>query len=90
MVCATLKDNFFVPAFNVKTADNNAARDAFNERGGLLVHSQFFAYAKEILSAAGALTAIKFGAQTSIPDREILDTFLKERYKGIISCIHQS
>ncbi|CCH64485.1 hypothetical protein RINTHM_20 [Richelia intracellularis HM01] len=34
MVCATLKDNFFVPAFNVKTADNNANGDALNKGRG--------------------------------------------------------
>ncbi|MEH2366292.1 ribokinase [Nostoc sp.] len=78
--CATTEEKFFVPAFSVHTVDTVAAGDAFN--GGLaaaLFEGLSLHQAVVWGAAAGALTATKPGAQTSLPDRFIFDAFLKER-----------
>ncbi len=78
--CATAEDKFFVPAFSVHAVDTVAAGDAFN--GGLaaaLFEGLSLHQAVVWGAAAGALTATKPGAQTSLPDRFTFDAFLKER-----------
>ncbi|WP_341525556.1 ribokinase [Nostoc sp. UHCC 0302] len=78
--CATAEEKFFVPAFPVDAIDTVAAGDAFN--GGLaaaLFEGLSLHQAVVWGAAAGALTATKSGAQTSLPDRFTFDEFLKER-----------
>ncbi|MBN3888905.1 MAG: ribokinase [Nostoc sp. JL31] len=78
--CATAEEKFFVPAFSVHAVDTVAAGDAFN--GGLAAALfEGFPLHQAVVwgAAAGALTATKPGAQTSLPDRFTFDTFLKER-----------
>ncbi len=65
------------PAFRVDAVDTTAAGDAFI--GGLatgLAHKAPFVKAMRMASAAGALAATRFGAQTSLPTREELEQFL--------------
>ncbi|MEH2225915.1 ribokinase [Nostoc sp.] len=78
--CATAEEKFFVPAFSVNAVDTVAAGDAFN--GGLaaaLFEGLSLHQAVVWGAAAGALTATKPGAQTSLPDRFTFDAFLQER-----------
>lgn len=83
VVCATAEETFFVPAFPVHAVDTVAAGDAFN--GGLaaaLFAGLSLHQAVVWGAAAGALTATKLGAQTSLPDKLTFDAFLKERGVG--------
>lgn len=78
--CATAEEKFFVAAFSVNAVDTVAAGDAFN--GGLaaaLFEGLSLHQAVVWGAAAGALTATKPGAQTSLPDRFTFDAFLQER-----------
>ncbi len=82
-VCATAEETFFVPAFPVHAVDTVAAGDAFN--GGLaaaLYRGLSLHQAIIWGSAAGALTATKLGAQTSLPDKLTFDYFLEEKGVG--------
>lgn len=75
--CATIDDTFFIPAIAVDAVDTVAAGDAFN--GGLaaaLAEGLSIRQAVVWGAAAGALTATKPGAQSSLPNRAIFDTFL--------------
>ena len=78
--CATPDEAFFFPAFDVAAIDTVAAGDAFN--GGL---AAALADKKPIRSAviwgaaAGALATTKPGAQSSLPDRATLITFLESQ-----------
>lgn len=68
----------FIPAFKVEAIDTVAAGDAFN--GGLataLLEGQALVEAIRWGAGAGALSATKAGAQPSMPDRAVFDTFLK-------------
>lgn len=83
VICTTATETFFVPAFPVDAVDTVAAGDAFN--GGLaaaLFTGLSLHQAVIWGTAAGALAATKMGAQTSLPDKLILDSFLDER--GVI------
>jgi ribokinase len=69
----------FQPAFHVDAVDTTAAGDAFI--GGLatgLAQKAPFAKALRMGSAAGALAATRFGAQTSLPTLEELGKFLQK------------
>ncbi len=75
--CATPDEKFFVPAFSVTAIDTVAAGDAFN--AGLavaLVEGRSIRDAIVWGAAAGALSATKSGAQSSLPDRATFDQFL--------------
>lgn len=78
--CATLEEEFFVPAFSVEAVDTVAAGDAFN--GGLAAAlAEGHSLRKAVVwgAAAGAISATKAGAQPSMPDRNTFNAFLKER-----------
>ncbi|MCY7321788.1 MAG: ribokinase [Phormidesmis sp. CAN_BIN36] len=77
--CATPDEAFFFPAFRVATIDTVAAGDAFN--GGLaaaLAEGKPLREAVTWGAAAGALAASQSGAQSSLPDRATLITFLQQ------------
>ncbi len=81
--CATSEESFFIPAFSVQVIDTVAAGDAFN--GGLAAAlAEGLSLRQAVIwgTAAGGLSVSKRGAQTSLPDRDTFDAFLKE--KGII------
>jgi ribokinase len=68
-----------VPAFQVKTVDTTAAGDAFG--AGLavaLVEGRPVAEALRFASAAGALTATRYGAQPALPTRTEVDRMVQE------------
>lgn len=78
--CATLEEKFFTPAFSVKAVDTVAAGDAFN--GGLAAAlSQGYSLREAVTwgAATGALSATKAGAQSSLPTRETVETFLQQQ-----------
>ena len=75
--CATPNEAFFFPAFRVTAIDTVAAGDAFN--GGLTAALAEGLSLREAVTwgaAAGALAASQSGAQSSLPDRATLITFL--------------
>ncbi len=77
--CATPDEAFFFPAFRVAAIDTVAAGDAFN--GGLaaaLAEGKPLREAVTWGAAAGALAASQVGAQSSLPDRGTLITFLQQ------------
>lgn len=81
--CATNNETFFVPAFAIQAVDTVAAGDAFN--GALAVAlAQGHSLREAVVwgAAAGAICATQAGAQPSLPNRETLEVFLKER--GIV------
>ncbi len=78
----TKNDSYNVPAFQVDVMDTTAAGDAFI--GGLAVSLAEDKPIREALTfanACGALAAMKFGAQPSLPTREEVRVFLKN-YQG--------
>lgn len=78
--CATQEESFFIPSFSVHTVDTTAAGDAFN--GGLAAALHEGLSLRQAVvwgAAAGALAAMKLGAQPSLPERLTFDEFLKER-----------
>lgn len=80
VLCGTLEETFFIPAFDVHTVDTTAAGDAFN--GGLAAALHEGLSLRQAVvwgAAAGALTATKLGAQPSLPNRLTFDEFLKQR-----------
>ena len=80
VVCATSEETFFIPAFAIETVDTTAAGDAFN--GGLAAGLSTGLSLRQAVTwgaAAGALAAMKPGAQPSLPERVVFDAFLKER-----------
>jgi ribokinase len=71
---------FHEPAYIIDPVDTTAAGDAFI--GGFTVaisEGQGLQKAVRMGNAAGALAAQKFGAQTSLPNRDDLEAFLKSR-----------
>ncbi|NJR48727.1 MAG: ribokinase [Leptolyngbyaceae cyanobacterium CSU_1_3] len=81
--CATPEEAFFFPVFRVEAIDTVAAGDAFN--GGLaaaLAEGYSIREAVTWGAAAGALSATKSGAQSSLPDRQTLMEFLEQRLGG--------
>jgi ribokinase len=80
VLCATQEESFFIPSFPVHTVDTTAAGDAFN--GGLAAALHEGLSLRQAVvwgAAAGALAAMKLGAQPSLPERLTFDEFLKER-----------
>ena len=71
-------EEFHVPAFRVNAVDTTAAGDAFI--GGLVVslmdESVSFSDKIRYANAAGAIAATRFGAQSSLPNRAEVETFL--------------
>ncbi|MBO3459518.1 ribokinase [Aetokthonos hydrillicola Thurmond2011] len=85
VVCVNANESFFIPAFPVHAVDTVAAGDAFN--GGLAAALFEGLSLREAVvwgAAAGAIAATKLGAQSSLPNRETFDAFLKER--GVGNC----
>jgi len=80
VLCATQEESFFIPSFPVHTVDTTAAGDAFNGGLAAALH-QGLSLRQAVVwgAAAGALTAMKLGAQPSLPERLTFDEFLKER-----------
>jgi ribokinase len=78
--CATQEESFFIPSFPVHTVDTTAAGDAFNGGLAAALH-QGLSLRQAVVwgAAAGALTAMKLGAQPSLPERLTFNEFLKER-----------
>ena len=77
--CATPDEAFFFPAFRVATIDTVAAGDAFN--GGLAAALAEGLPLREAVTwgaAGGALAASQSGAQSSLPNRVTLITFLQQ------------
>lgn len=77
IVVASKSDSFHVPAFQVEAVDTVAAGDAFN--GGLAValwEGKSLRSAVEWASAVAALSVMTPGAQTSMPTRQQVETFL--------------
>jgi len=78
--CATAEEGFFIPAFPVQAVDTVAAGDAFNGAlAAALAQGVPFREAVVWGAAAGAISATKAGAQSSLPDRETFEAFLKAR-----------
>ncbi len=78
--CATAEERFFIPAFPVQAIDTVAAGDAFNGAlAAALAQGRPLREAVVWGAAAGAISATKAGAQSSLPDRETFEAFLKAR-----------
>ena len=77
--CLTPEESFFTPAFQVETVDTTAAGDAFNAAlATALWEGLSLKEAVKWGAAAGAIASTKSGAQPSLPDRVIFDTFIRE------------
>ena len=77
--CSTDSDSFYLPAFKVNAVDTVAAGDAFN--GGLaaaLAEELSLRQAVRQGTAAAALSVTKAGAQSSMPERSQLESFMVE------------
>ena len=69
-----------IPAFHVQAVDTTAAGDAFN--GGLacaLAHGANVLQAVRYGSAVAALSVTKFGAQSSLPNQNEVEVFLRSQ-----------
>lgn len=80
VVCATANEIFFIPAFEIEAVDTTAAGDAFS--GGLAAGLSAGLPLRQAVvwgAVAGALAAMKSGAQPSLPERVVFDAFLRER-----------
>ena len=74
---ATQQEKYLVPAFSVRAVDTTAAGDVF--AGSLavaLVEGQSLLDGVRFASAAAAIAVTRLGAQTSIPSRVEIETFL--------------
>ncbi|WP_017651683.1 ribokinase [Fortiea contorta] len=81
--CAQGEENFFINAFPVNTVDTVAAGDAFNGALAAAFYQGLSLHQAVVWgAAAGALAATQRGAQTSLPDRLMFDTFLEEQGIG--------
>jgi len=70
----------YAPAFSVQAVDTTAAGDAFVAAFGVaLCEGQPLPEALRFANAAGALTVTRLGAQPSLPSREEVEAFLRER-----------
>ena len=70
----------YAPAFSVQAVDTTAAGDAFVAAFGVaLCEGQPLPDALRFANAAGALTVTRLGAQPSLPSREEVEAFLRER-----------
>jgi ribokinase len=78
--CATQENKFFIPAFPVHAVDTVAAGDAFNAGLAAALFTGLTLRQAVIWgAAAGALTATKLGAQTSLPDKFTFEEFLRDK-----------
>ena len=76
---ATMDDDGFVPAYDVKTTDTVAAGDAFSAALGVaLAEGRSLNEAVKYASAAGALAVTKRGAQEAMPYRREVDALFGE------------
>jgi ribokinase len=76
---ATTHSTQVIPAMKIIPVDTTGAGDAFI--GGFataLVDGKTIESALHIASAAGALAALKVGAQSSLPNRQELEQFLNQ------------
>ena len=70
----------YAPAFSVQAVDTTAAGDAFVAAFGVaLCEGQPLPDALRFANATGALTVTRLGAQPSLPSREGVEAFLRER-----------
>jgi len=70
----------YAPAFSVQAVDTTAAGDAFVAAFGVaLCEGQPLPEALRFANATGALTVTRLGAQPSLPSREEVEAFLRER-----------
>jgi ribokinase len=78
--CVTAAESFFVPAFPVQAVDTVAAGDAFNGAlAAALAEGHSLRQAVVWGAAAGALATTASGAMPSLPNRNTLNQFLKQR-----------
>lgn len=73
------EDDIHVPAFDVRAVDTTAAGDAFTAALACVWEAMPRRQALTFANAAGALAATKAGAQPSMPKREDVNAFLRER-----------
>jgi len=73
------EDDIHVPAFKVRAVDTTAAGDAFTAALACAWEAMPRREALTFANAAGALAATKAGAQPSMPAREDVNAFLRER-----------
>lgn len=81
--CATGKENFAIPAFDLPVVDTVGAGDAFN--GGLAAALEADLSLRQAVTwgaAAAALAVSAAGAQAAMPDRATFEAFLKQQ--GIV------
>jgi len=74
------EDRLFLPAYSVEVVDTVAAGDAFAGAFALaLAEGKSPVEAARWGNAAGAIAVTRSGAQPSLPTRQELEQFLKER-----------
>ena len=78
--CSNAKQQQLIPGFRVKAVDTTAAGETFN---GALLAAELagadFHSAVRFAHGAAALSVTRFGAQSSIPSKQEVDTFLLEQ-----------
>lgn len=84
---ATLKKRGLLPAYRVKAIDTTGAGDAFN--GGLvaaLAEGKDLWEAAAFANALAAISVQRIGTTPAMPDREEIDSFIREHEKEERSC----
>ncbi|NOZ21563.1 MAG: ribokinase [Planctomycetes bacterium] len=77
---ATASDMTHVPAHKVKAVDTTAAGDAFTAALAVsLAEGKFLLDAAHYAAAVGAIAVTCFGAQPSLPTREVVERFIASR-----------
>jgi ribokinase len=77
---ATSESKTHIPTFKIEVVDTTGAGDAFiGGFASMLVEGKTVESALKFASAAGALAATKAGAQPSLPSRQELEIFLKNK-----------
>lgn len=78
--CSNAKQQALIPGFRVEAVDTTAAGDTFN---GALLAAELagadFHSAVRFAHGAAALSVTRFGAQSSIPSKQEVDTFLQSQ-----------
>ncbi|AVP94166.1 ribokinase [Aeromonas media] len=78
--CSNAKQQALIPGFRVEAVDTTAAGDTFN---GALLAAELagadFHSAVRFAHGAAALSVTRFGAQSSIPGKQEVDTFLQSQ-----------
>ncbi|WP_303804276.1 ribokinase [Aeromonas rivipollensis] len=78
--CSNAKQQALIPGFRVEAVDTTAAGDTFN---GALLAAELagadFKAAVRFAHGAAALSVTRFGAQSSIPGKQEVDTFLQSQ-----------